>query len=78
MVHSENIPWMPCVSQAATITHRADEQGIHVEVPFAPGMCVEHHDLGGGPPADGYAQSGHWITFNREIFNYVELTCQAD
>src|SRR5437762_6547910 len=59
----------------ATLDHRGpDDRGIHLE----PGIALAHSrlsiiDVAGGRQPMSTEDRTFWITFNGEIFNYVEL-----
>jgi len=65
----------PLRRMLSTLLHRGpDEQGIFVEGPIGLGHArLSILDLAGGHQPMNYRQAGLWITFNGEIFNYIEL-----
>jgi len=65
----------PLGRMLATLAHRGpDERGIHVDGPVGLGhVRLSIIDPAGGHQPMAHAQAGLWITFNGEIFNYVEL-----
>lgn len=77
IVYSEHVPVdpRPLRRMLATLTHRGpDEQGYLVEGPVGLGHArLSIIDPAGGHQPMNHPQAGLWITFNGEIFNYVEL-----
>ncbi|HLA86094.1 MAG TPA: asparagine synthase (glutamine-hydrolyzing) [Thermoguttaceae bacterium] len=77
IVHSEPMPVdpEPLRRMLAMLTHRGpDEQGLWVEGPVGFGHArLSILDLAGGHQPMNHHQAGLWITFNGEIFNYLEL-----
>ncbi|MBN1590415.1 MAG: asparagine synthase (glutamine-hydrolyzing) [Pirellulales bacterium] len=65
----------PLRRMLATLAHRGpDERGMHVEGSVGLGHArLSIIDPAGGHQPMAHPQAGLWITFNGEIFNYVEL-----
>jgi len=77
IIYSERVPVdpRPLRRMLATLGHRGpDEQGIYVDGPVGLGHArLSIIDPAGGQQPMCHREAGRWITFNGEIFNYVEL-----
>ena len=64
----------------APLAHRGpDARGVHVDGPVGLGhVRLSIIDLAGGPQPMHYPERGLSVTFNGEIFNYIELRAELE